>query len=103
MSALGIKGTSAATAVLSVAPQSQPKTSDAAAKQFEALLIGQMLRTARETMSSGLSGEEGDSSTETMFDLADQQFAQLLANNGGLGLAKMITRGLDQGLKHDNQ
>jgi Rod binding domain-containing protein len=93
----------ALTAVLPAAPQSQPKTSAAAAKQFEGLLIGQMLRTARETSSSGLSGEEDDSTSETMFDFADQQFAQLLANNGGLGLAKMITKGIDQRVKHGNQ
>ncbi len=31
-----------------------------------------------------------------MQDMADQQFSQLLANNGGFGLTKMIIRGLNQ-------
>ena len=78
----------------SLATPSQPKPKKAAdaAKQFEALLIGQMLRTARE---SGAEGSfDQDSTSETMFDLADQQFAQMLANQGGFGLAKLIANGL---------
>ena len=73
--------------------QRKPQNPAEAAKQFEALLIAQMLRTARESTGDGLS--DGDSSSaDTMFDVAGQQFAQVLANNGGLGLAKMITDGL---------
>ena len=68
----------------------KPKNAADAAKQFEALMIGQMLRTARASVSSG----EEDSTGETMFDLAGQQFAQMLANSGGFGLAKLITAGL---------
>ena len=63
---------------------------EGAAKQFEALMIGQMLRTARET-----TGDQ-DSSTSAMLDVADQQFSQVLANNGGFGLAKLIVKGLNQ-------
>jgi Rod binding domain-containing protein len=29
-----------------------------------------------------------------MLDVADQQFSQVLANNGGFGLAKLIVKGL---------
>jgi Rod binding domain-containing protein len=64
---------------------------EGAAKQFEALMIAQMLRTARENT------EDQDSSGSTMLDLADQQFSQVLANNGGLGLAKLVVNGLNQG------
>ena len=68
---------------------SAPQTKiEGAAKQFEALMIAQMLRTAREDT------EDGDSSSSTMLDVADQQFSQVLANNGGLGLAKLIVKGL---------
>ncbi len=35
-----------------------------------------------------------DSSSETMFELAGLQFAQMLANHGGFGLAKLIAKGL---------
>ena len=69
---------------------SNPQTKvEGAAKQFEALMIAQMLRSAREN------GEEADSSSSTMMDVADQQFSQVLSNNGGLGLAKLIVKGLN--------
>jgi Rod binding domain-containing protein len=71
---------------------------EGAAKQFEALMIAQMLRTARENT------EDQDSSGSTMLDLADQQFSQVLANNGGLGLAKLVVNGINQGQKNaDNK
>jgi peptidoglycan hydrolase FlgJ len=79
-----------AAASLGTPAQPKPKNAAEAAKQFEALMIGQMLRSARETASS----EGEDSTGETMFDMAGQQFAQMLANNGGFGLAKLITAGL---------
>jgi Rod binding domain-containing protein len=71
-----------------------PTKVEGAAKQFEALMIAQMLRTARENT------EEKDSSASTMLDVADQQFSQMLANNGGLGLAKLIVKGLTQNANH---
>ena len=71
---------------------------EGAAKQFEALMIAQMLRTARENT------EDRDSSGSTMLDLADQQFSQVLANNGGLGLAKLVADGINQGqINADNK
>jgi Rod binding domain-containing protein len=83
-------------------PMSGPTTAaptkvEGAAKQFEALMIAQMLRTAREDT------EDSSSSASTMLDVADQQFSQVLANNGGLGLAKLIVKGLNQGQANANQ
>ena len=68
----------------------KPKNAADAAKQFEALLIAQMLRSAR-----AAAGGDQDSSSDTMLDVAGQQFAQMLANNGGLGLAKIISSNLE--------
>jgi len=68
----------------------KPKTAPEAAKQVEALLIGQMLRNAHE------SGEQEDQTGDTMWDVAAQKFAQVMADNGGLGLAKLIQQGLDR-------
>ena len=66
-----------------------------AAEQFEALLIGQMLRGVRESGSGWLgSGEDAASGCAT--DFAEQQFAAVLARSGGLGLAGLITRGLEK-------
>jgi Rod binding domain-containing protein len=81
-----------AAASLGASAQPKPKNAAEAAKQFEALMIAQMLRSARE----GAASDKEDSTGETMFDLAGQQFAQMMANNGGLGLAKMIAAGLKQ-------
>jgi len=67
-----------------------------AATDFEALLLGQMLKSAREASGSGLTGDGADDSQEnsTMVELGEQQFAQALANSGGLGIAKMVITGL---------
>lgn len=70
----------------------KPRTGPEAASQFEALLLGQMLRSAH--TSEGLDGEKQDSATETMWDLGAQQFAQVLAKNGGLGIGRMIAASL---------
>jgi peptidoglycan hydrolase FlgJ len=55
-----------------------------AAQQFEALLINQILHSARSEDSAG------DCAT----DYAEQQFAIQMAQSGGLGLADLISRGL---------
>ena len=75
--------------------QPTPKTAEEAAKQFESLLIAQMLKSARD---SGWKSDDGDSDSqnETMLDLADQQFAQMLAQKGGLNLSRMILQGLER-------
>jgi Rod binding domain-containing protein len=67
-----------------------------AATDFEALLLTQMLRSAREAGGHGLSGdeEEDDQSDSAMIELGEQQFAQALASSGGLGIAKMVVAGL---------
>ncbi len=62
-----------------------------AARDFEALLIGQMLKSARE---AGESDEEEKDPNSTMIDFGEQQFAQALASSGGFGIAKMVVAGL---------
>jgi flagellar protein FlgJ len=74
-------------------PDDPAKVHDAA-QQFEALLIGQMLRTERES-GNGWLGSGGDPAAESATDFAEQQFASLLAKQGGLGLATLIAKGLD--------
>ena len=66
-----------------------------AAQQFEALLIGQILRSARESGSGWFSDGE-DPSGEIATDYAEQQFATVLAQKGGLGLADTIAKGLER-------
>ena len=64
-----------------------------AAQQFEALLLGQMLHSVREGGSNWLSSGE-DAAGDSATDLAEQQFAAAMAQQGGLGLATLITKGL---------
>jgi Rod binding domain-containing protein len=65
-----------------------------AAQQFENLLLSQMLKAGRESASI-LGGDDDDSETSAMLEVAEQQFAQVLAKNGGLGLSRVIARGLE--------
>ena len=72
-------------------PQTKLET---AAKQFEALVLSQLLKSARESSPGGLMGDGADQASSTMSGLAEEHFAQALAAQGGLGLARMISQGL---------
>ncbi len=65
------------------------------ATDFEALLIGQMLRCARESSSEN-SDDDSDQTNESLIELGEQQFAKAIANSGGLGIANMIVAGLSK-------
>ena len=66
----------------------KPRNETEAARQFEALLLAQMLRNVHEP--------SDDSTGDTMWDVAAQQFAQAIANNGGFGMARLISEGLNR-------
>lgn len=78
----------------SVVKQTDPNKLKDTAAQFEALLIAQMMKSARESSSGGWGGESEDKAGGSMLDLAEQQMAQLLAAGGGLGLAKLVIQGI---------
>jgi len=82
-------------AQLSGSGQAKPTNAAEAAQQFEALLIAQMLESAHESSKGGVL-DSGDSEGDTMFGFATQQFSQVLASNGGLGLSKLILKELNQ-------
>jgi Rod binding domain-containing protein len=66
-----------------------------AATDFEALLIAQMLKSARES-GGGMTGDadEQDETNSTLVELGEQQLAQALSSSGGLGIANMVIAGL---------
>jgi|ERR1019366_8483127 Rod binding domain-containing protein len=70
-----------------------PKKQLAAAQDFEALLIGQMLHSMRENGSSWL-GTGDDDASATAFGFGEDQLAKALTKGGGLGLSKVIAAGL---------
>jgi flagellar protein FlgJ len=62
-----------------------------AARDFEALLLGQILRSATESpFGGGWLGTGDDDAGAQALSIAQEQFATALAANGGLGLAKMV-------------
>jgi flagellar protein FlgJ len=65
-----------------------------AAQQFESLLLGQILKSMRETAGGGWMGSGDDHAGATATEMAEEQFAQALAQSGGLGLANMVVSGL---------
>lgn len=65
-----------------------------AASQFEALLIGQLLKSASgDGAGWGLDGEEDDANS-TLVELSQEQFSRALASSGGLGFAQMALKNL---------
>jgi Rod binding domain-containing protein len=74
-----------------------PERVQKAVAEFEAMFLAQMLKTARKGGGGGLTGDgdnDDDDANNTMIELGEQQFAQALASNGGLGIAKMVVAGL---------
>ena len=69
-----------------------------AAQQFESLLLAQILRSERSSGHGWLSSSD-DSAGEGAMDFAEQQMAGLLARQGGLGIASLISSGLERRAK----
>jgi Rod binding domain-containing protein len=74
------------------APSQEPKKLQEAAKQFEALMITQMMKTARDCSGGSWLSEGDETGEDSSMSMAEEQFAQSMAANGGLGLAKMVVR-----------
>ncbi|QOY87579.1 rod-binding protein [Paludibaculum fermentans] len=64
------------------------------AAQFEALLIGQIMHSMRESTGGGWMGTGEDQASSAMGDFAEQHLAQVMAQQGGFGLASLIEQGL---------
>jgi Rod binding domain-containing protein len=63
------------------------------ARQFEALLIAQILRSVREPSGGWLACGDGQAGS-SISDYAEQQLAHVLSASGGLGIASLIEQGL---------
>lgn len=83
--------------------KNDPEKIKQAASQFEALLIGQVLKTAHEDAGEGwLGAGEDDEAASTAMGMADEYFAQAISKRGGFGLAKMIASGLQTKTAEDS-
>ena len=76
-------------------PDSPEKIKDAAS-QFEALLIGQILKAAHGDSEEASFGSEADPASASAMDFANDYFARAMAAKGGLGLTNMIANGLER-------
>ncbi len=77
-------------------PRPAPQNTREAAQQFEALLLGQMLKTMRQAGDGGWLGTGDDQAGATMMEVAEEHLARVLASQGGLGLANMVVEGLER-------
>ena len=78
----------------SVVSKDDPAKVKDAAKQFEALLLGQMLKSMHE--GGGWLDKDSDESSSSVMECAQESFAQSLASSGGLGLASTLVKGFQQ-------
>jgi Rod binding domain-containing protein len=77
-----------------------PQKISGVAKQFEALMIEQMLKSGRDTSGGGWLGTDDNQDDQTgslVMELAEQSLSQAMAARGGLGIAKMVTANLERG------
>ena len=64
-----------------------------AARDFEALLFGQILKASHGE--GGWLGTSDDDAGTSAVGLAEEQLAQAMASSGGLGLSKLIESGIN--------
>src|SRR5271165_2451375 len=93
--------TATATDVTSLA--AKPKTDNPekilkAAKQFESLLVAQMMKSMQDS-EGGWLGTGEDQSASAAMEYGQEAFAQAMSASGGLGLAKMVAAGLQRATK----
>ncbi len=81
-----------------LAAKDDPAKVRESAKQFEALLIGQMLKSMRDSEGGWLGTEKDDAASSAM-EYAQENFAQSLASSGGFGLATLLVKGLQEPVK----
>lgn len=87
--------------ILAHASGKPDKVADAAT-QFEACILSQVLKTARQSSEGGWLGTGEDQAGELGLELAEQEFTQALASRGGLGIAKLVTASLQHRAKAAN-
>jgi Rod binding domain-containing protein len=75
------------------ATKDTPEKIKGAASSFEALLIGQMMKSMHDS-EGGWLGTGDDESAQSAMEYADESFAQALTASGGLGIASLVSKGL---------
>ncbi len=81
------------TGLLGISGKSSQERVDNAAREFEALLLAQILKSAT-SLNSGLLGDEEDQAGGHAMQYALEELGRAIASTGGLGLSKLVVRGL---------
>jgi Rod binding domain-containing protein len=76
---------------LSTQPSPDNKTVKAA-KDFESLLLGQILKSVHEE--NGWLDSDDDEAGSAAISLGEEQLARMMSASGGIGFAKVIEKGL---------
>jgi peptidoglycan hydrolase FlgJ len=87
--------TSAAAPLGTAQPKDDPAKILGAARQFEALLIGQMMKSMKDS-EGGWLGTGDDESASSAMEYGQEIFAQAMAASGGLGLSTLVAKGLEK-------
>jgi Rod binding domain-containing protein len=83
---------------LAAKPKDTPEKIMNAAKQFESLLVAQMMKSMQDS-EGGWLGTGEDQSASAAMEYGQEAFAQAMSASGGLGLAKMLAAGLQRAAK----
>ena len=78
---------------LSVSTTQRPQSIEKAAQDFEAMLVSQLLKAAREA-GQALAEESEMTGAENYLEYAETHVAKVLAERGSLGFAAMIAKDL---------
>lgn len=74
-----------------------------AAREFESVLLGQWLQNAESSFADVPGGDEdADAGDEQMHGFATQQLAGQLTASGGIGIARMVEKGLVKASEQQN-
>ncbi|HUA20075.1 MAG TPA: hypothetical protein VMB25_15105 [Bryobacteraceae bacterium] len=76
-------------------PDSPAKVKDVA-KQFEALMIGQVLKSARASSDGGWLDDGDDQTEEMSLEIGEQALSQAMAAQGTFGIAKLLTKSVEK-------
>jgi len=83
---------------LAAKPKDSPDKILNAAKQFESLLVAQLMKSMQDS-EGGWLGTGEDQSASAAMEYGQEAFAQAMSASGGLGLAKMVAAGLQRAAK----
>lgn len=83
----------AAAGTVTPTQQDSPEKIKDAARQFEALLLSQIMKSMRDSEGGWMGTDEDDASSSAM-EYAQEMFARSLSAGGGLGLANLVAKGL---------